>query len=212
MVAIAPELKSPPTPEPSQKPLLHPESGPPEQRITYCDRTWEQFQLIEKGLEGLKGLRLFYFDGKVEILMLGEAHELFKKILAVLLEAFLFEHEIEFIATGSMTQKAEGLASGEPDESYRIGDFKLIVEIIFTSSSLDKLGLYQAVGIHEVWFWEDGLLTIYHLRGDRYEKGDRSQIPELRAIDLAELSRCILIGETSFLRARKEFLAAHPKK
>jgi Uma2 family endonuclease len=211
MVAIAPELKSPLTPESPSRPLLKGESGPPEQRITYCDRTWEQFKLIEQGLEGLKGLRLFYFDGKVEILMPGQAHELFKTILAILVEAFLFEHEIEFRGTGSMTIKSEGLASGEPDESYQIGDFKLIVEIIFTSSSLDKLGLYQAVGIHEVWFWEDGLLGIHHLQENRYEKVDRSRIPELMAIDLEVLANCILIGETSFLRARKEFLAVHAK-
>lgn len=205
MVAIAPKIQSPPVLSPTTLPI----SEPPEQRITYSDRTWEQFQLIQQGLEGIK-VRLFYFDGKVEILMPGKLHELFKTILAILVEAFLFEQEIEFVGTGSMTHKAEGFASGEPDESYEIGDFKLVVEVIFTRSSLDKLGLYQTIGIDEVWFWEDGVLNIFHLRDQGYEKADRSQIPALATIDFAVLSQCILMGETSFLQARKTFLAAHP--
>ncbi len=206
MVAIAPKIQFPP----ALSPVTLPIPEPPEQRITYYDRTWEQFQLIQQGLEGIK-VRLFYFDGKVEILMPGKLHEVFKKIIAVLVEAFLFEHEIEFVATGSMTQKAEGVASGEPDDSYEIGDSKLVVEVIFTRSSIDKLGLYQTIGINEVWFWEDGVVSMFHLRDQAYEKVDRSQIPELSSIDLAVLSKCILIGETSFLQARREFLAVYPK-
>ncbi len=206
MVAIAPKIQSPPV----LAQTIPPVPTIPEQRITYCDRTWEQFKLIEQGLEGLK-VRLFYFDGKVEILMPGKLHEVFKTILGILVEAFLFEQEIEFVGTGSMTFKAEALASGEPDESYEIGDFKLVVEVIFTRSSLDKLGLYRTIGIHEVWFWEDGVLKIFHLQDQGYEQADRSQIPVLSTIDLTVLAKCILIGETSFLQARKEFLAAHPK-
>ncbi len=205
MVAIAPKIQSPSV----LAQAIPPVPTLPEQRITYSDRTWEQFKLIQQGLEGIK-VRLFYFDGKVEILMPGKLHELFKTILAILVEAFLFEQEIEFVGTGSMTQKAEGFASGEPDESYEIGDSKLVVEVIFTRSSLDKLGLYQTIGIDEVWFWEDGVISMFHLRGQTYEKVDRSEIPELSAIDLGVLAKCILIGETSFLQARKTFLAAHP--
>jgi Uma2 family endonuclease len=206
MVAIAPKIQAPSV----SAPIIPPSPSLPEERITFFDRTWEQFQFIEQGLEGLK-VRLFYFDGKVEILMPGKLHELFKKSIAILIESFLFEHEIEFEGTGSMTQKSEGFASGEPDESYQIGNFKLVLEVIFTRTSLDKLGLYQSIGIHEVWFWEDGVLKIFHLQEQGYEKADRSQIPALSAIDLSVLSKCILIGETSFLQARKEFLAAYPK-
>jgi hypothetical protein len=55
-------------------------------------------------------------------------------------------------------------------------------------------------------------LKIFHLQEQGYEKADRSQIPALSAIDLSVLSKCILMGETSFLQARKEFLAAHPAR
>jgi hypothetical protein len=63
-----------------------------------------------------------------------------------------------------------------------------------------------------VWFWEDGVLSLFHLGEDGYERVDRSLIPGLDAIDVAVLSRCVLVGETSFIQARKEFLAGHPNQ
>ena len=182
----------------------------PEQIINYSDRTWAQFKLLEKGLEGLTGLRLFYFDGKVEILMPGRNHELFTEVIALLIQVFLLARGLEFTPTGSMTREEEGSGSAEPDKSYELGELKLAIEVIVTSGSINKLDLYKVLGFHEVWFWEDGLLVVYHLRDDAYEKVDRSQILELAEIKLEVLSQCILIGETSRVRACKEFLAAHP--
>ena len=80
-----------------------------------------------------------------------------------------------------------------------------------SSKGLSTAEAYKRLKISEVWFWEDGVLKISHLRGETYEEVSHSQIPELMAIDIQALSKCILIGETSFLKARKEFLAAHPK-
>jgi hypothetical protein len=47
--------------------------------------------------------------------------------------------------------------------------------------------------IPEVWFWEDGVLEVYHLRSEsnalRYEKISASE--EVKGIDLDLLLRCI---------------------
>jgi len=211
MVAIAPKIQpASPMAEEMAKPLHLERSDVSEQRTTYSDRTWEQFKLLEKGLEGLTGLRLFYFDGKVEILMPGRNHELFTEVIALLIQVFLLARGLEFTPTGSMTREEEGSGSAEPDKSYEFGELKLAIEVIMTSGSINKLDLYKILGFHEVWFWEDGLLLVYHIQDDAYEKVDRSQIPELVEIQLDVLSRCILIGETSRVRACKEFLAVHP--
>lgn len=211
MVAIAPKIQpASPMAEEMAKPLHLERSDVSEQRTTYSDRTWEQFKLLEQGLEGLTGLRLFYFDGKVEILMPGRNHELFTEVIALLIQVFLLARGLEFTPTGSMTREEEGSGSAEPDKSYEFGELKLAIEVIMTSGSINKLDLYKILGFHEVWFWEDGLLLVYHIQDDAYEKVDRSQIPELVEIQLDVLSRCILIGETSRVRACKEFLAAHP--
>jgi Uma2 family endonuclease len=209
MIAIAPKIQTA-SPIAEEKPLHLERSDVAEQRMTYSDRTWEQFKLIEQGLEGLSGVRLFYFDGKVEILMPGRNHELFTEVIALLVQVFLLARGLEFTPTGSMTREEEGAGSAEPDKSYELGEFKLAIEVIVTSGSINKLDLYKVLGFHEVWFWEDGLLVVYHLREDVYEKVDRSQIPELAEIQLDVLSRCILIGETSRVQACKQFLAAHP--
>jgi Uma2 family endonuclease len=176
----------------------------------YGGRTWEQFKLIQKGLEDSPGLRLFFFEGIVEVLMPGRYHELFKKIIAALIEAFLFDREIESTLTGSMDREREGSASAQPDESYEIGPYTLVVEVTVTSGTIAKLELYKVLGIDEVWFWQDGVLRLYHSMDGGYRAIDRSHIPELAGIDITVLSKCILMGETSWVRAVKMFRSAHP--
>ena len=180
-----------------------------DQRVVLSGRSWEQFKLIQQGFEDSPGIRLFYFDGTIEILMPGREHEVFKAIIAILLIIYFEENGIEFEPTGSMTQEHEGVASAEADESYCIGVSKpvpdLAIEVIFTSGGPSKLQRYQALGVPEVWFWEDGVFTLYCLSGNGYERRDRSQIPELVMLDVELLTRCVLMGETSRLEAMREF-------
>lgn len=180
-------------------------------RTLQRQRTWEQFKHLQRGFENTRGIQLFYYNGTIEILMPGKAHELFKTVIGMLIETFLLDREIEFEPTGSMTQELDGVAAAEADESYQIGAFKLVVEINFTSGDITKLDRYQALGIHEVWLWEDAVLAVYHLSAEGYEQCDRSRIPELAAIDLNVLSTCILVGETSRVQSIQQFRAAHPK-
>ena len=180
-----------------------------DQRVVLSGRSWEQFKLIQQGFEDSPGIRLFYFDGTIEILMPGREHEVFKAIIAILLIIYFEENGIEFEPTGSMTQEHEGVASAEADESYCIGVSKpvpdLAIEVIFTSGGPSKLQRYQALGVPEVWFWQDGVFTLYCLSGNGYERRDRSQIPELVGLDVELLTRCVLMGETSRLEAMREF-------
>jgi Uma2 family endonuclease len=182
---------------------------PTDQSIIHADRTWEQFKLIQRGFEASSGVRLFYFNGTIEILMPGRLHELFKSLIGMLLEIFFVENGIEFEPTGSMTQEIEGEVSAQADESYCIGESKnppdLAIEVVFTSGGSHKLKRYLALGVPEVWFWTDGLFTLHRLRGDRYEQIKRSEIPELVNLDLDLLTRCVLIGETSRLESAREF-------
>jgi Uma2 family endonuclease len=177
----------------------------PDQRIIQSDRTWQQFKLVQEGLATAPGVRLSYYHGTIEILMPGKDHEAFKSLIGQLLELFFLKKGIVYKATGSMTQEKEGEASTQADESYCIGADKpipdLSIEVIFSSGSEAKLTKYRLLGVPEVWFWEDGVLGLYHLRPDGYERCDRSQLPGLEALDIQRLSQCILMGETSHLEA-----------
>lgn len=184
-----------------------------EDKVTvYHERTWEQFKHIQKGLAGSPGVRLSFYGGVFEIFMPGQSHEIFKKIIASLLEAFFLQWKVRVIPTGSVTQEQEGVASAQADESYCFGEAKSIsdlsIEVIFTSGSATKLKRYQALGVQEVWFWEDGLFTLHRLGENGYTRIYNSQIPELAKLDLELLTQCVLAGETDWLEAVLTFKAA----
>lgn len=180
-----------------------------DQHLVHHGINWHQFKLIQEGFAGSPGVKLFYYNGTLEILMPGREHEIFKTFIGYLLETFFFEKGIKFQPTGSMTQEAEEVASAQADESYCIGESKSIpdlsVEVVFTSGGPSKLARYKALGVPEVWFWEDGLFTLYHLHGDDYERIHRSELPGLNDLDLDLLTRCVLLAQTDSAEAVREF-------
>lgn len=191
----------------TQTPLL---TSPDRDRcIVYSSITWQQFKLIQAGFAQSPGLRLAYYDNTIEILMPGREHEVFSRLIGFLIGLFCLENNIEFEPTGSMTQEREGVVSAQADESYCFGASKpipdLVIEVVFSSGGPNKLQRYRALGVPEVWFWQDGLFSLYRLRDDRYEKIERSEIPELATLDLDLLTRCVLMAQTSRLEAANAF-------
>lgn len=180
---------------------------PTDQRIV-IPGTWEKFKLIQQGFAETPGAKLFYYQGTIEILMPGEDHEFFSRVINYLVTTFLLKQGITFKMTGSKTQEKSGEVSAQADESYCIGGSKLIpdlsIEVIFSSGS-NKLDRYRALGVTEVWFWEDGVLTLYHLRNTGYEPIERSELPGLEQLDVNLLRRCILMAETDFAEAVQVF-------
>jgi Uma2 family endonuclease len=179
-----------------------------DQRIVQHGRTWRQFKLIQEGFANSPGVRLFYYKGIVEILSVGSEHEIFKTLIGLLIETFFVEKGIEFTPTGSMSQEREGEVSVQADESYCIGDLKpvpdLSIEVVFSSGGPDKLERYRALGVSEVWFWEDGLFTWYRLGEQGYERIDQSEL--LPDLDINLLARCVLMS--SRVEAVREFRKA----
>lgn len=172
---------------------------------------WDKFRLIQSAFDETQGIRLFYFDDEIEILMPSKLHEIFSHVLGVLLTNFLAYQGILFLGMGTADQEKEGIASAQPDQSYCIGKQKKIpdlsVEIVFTSGGAKKLQRYRAIGVPEVWFWEDGVLRLYHLRENGYEKIQQSELEGLRNLDLDVLKRHMLIAETDLGAAVRSFNA-----
>jgi Uma2 family endonuclease len=170
-------------------------------RLITLQGSWDHFKLIQQGCNQTPGVRLFYHNGTIELLMPGQLHETFSRIIGWMLTYYLAAKQIPFTPTGSVTQELEGQASAQADESYCLGDIKLIpdlsIEIVFSSGNIKKLDRYKILGVPEVWFWEDGVLSLYHLRTDRYEQIQTSELPGLNDLDLALLSRCVLMAETN---------------
>lgn len=168
--------------------------------------SWREFEALETLLVESPGLRITYLDGRIELMTLGEPHELIKSLLGMFLETYLVEMRIEFIPVGSATRRGEDKGTSfEPDESYYLGEKKnnpdLAIEVILTSGNLRKLEKYRRFQILEVWFWEDNHLKIYYLENNAYQEVSHSQLlPEL---DIQLLERCVQIP--SRLEAMKVF-------
>ena len=170
---------------------------------------WDQFKLIQKASEDSPGVKLSFFAGAIEILMPGFQHENFSEIIGYLVTTFLLTQGIRFYPSGSMTQEKTGEVSTQADKSFCLETAKsipdLAIEIVYTSGGLNKLSKYRALGVPEVWFWEDGTLRLYHLRENGYEEVFQSELSGLETLNIDLLKRCILMGETDFAEAVNVF-------
>jgi Uma2 family endonuclease len=164
---------------------------PAEQRFIQSGVSWESFKAIQTGFTNLPGVRLFYYKGELEILSTSPEHEIVKGNMGYLVEDFMLSQGLEFVATGSFSQEKEAVASAQADESYCFGTRKpipdLAIEIVITSGDPSKLKRYQALGVQEVWFWENGEISIYQLTPTDYQKVSESQF--IKGINLTRLAQ-----------------------
>jgi Uma2 family endonuclease len=170
----------------------------PEEPITIDGLTWREFKAAQQ-LIARPGVRLSFLDGVLEIRrMPSEQHETVKERIGILLDLYLLQLGIDYTPTGSMTLESEaGLVKREADKSYKLAPGRiypdLVIEVVVTSGGLDKLKAYRRLEIPEVWFWQNGTLTLYHLRMTAqtldYEQIAASE--ELPGLDIALLLKCI---------------------
>lgn len=195
-------------------------------RVLLRNISWQTYQDLLKDLEEQPGIRLTYDRGLLEIMAPSPPHENYKKVLGRFVETLTEELNIEIKSLGSLTCKREDLARGlEPDQCYYIQneavvrtldeiDFNqdpppdLVIEIDITSSSINRLSLYAALGVPEIWRYDARAITIYRLEGERYQVCDRS--PTFPFLAPTEIVRFLelrkTMGETSMIRSFHEWV------
>ena len=165
-----------------------------EQRFTLSGVTWQEYEILRATMDNFPGLRMTYLKGTLELFMPSPEHETIKKTMARLIELYSIETNIRLYGCGSTTYRKKAKERGlEPDESYCIGRVKefpdLAIEVIITSGTIDKLDVYQGLGVPEVWFWQNEQLCLYYLQDGKYEEITRSKfLPDL---DLDLLANCV---------------------
>jgi Uma2 family endonuclease len=163
-----------------------------EQRVRLEGVSWNQYEALLSTLgEDFPALRMSYLDGTLEIMTNSVLHEKLKKIIGMLIEAYLQETRTRFWAMGSATFREAVKQKGlEPDECYCLGQEKafpdLAIEVVVSSRLVDKLEIYRGLGVAEVWLWEAEKFTLYHLAQARYERIETSQL--LPGCDIALLA------------------------
>ena len=203
---------------------------PTEQRLRLCCIPWEGYVAFSNGL-GERHIRVTYDRGEMEIMTLSPRHENRKTILGRLIEALTEELDIDIAGFGSMTCQRKYLLRGlEPDECYWIEhetvvrgreDINLekdpppdlVLEIEISRSALDRMSIYAALGVPEVWRWDGKKLTV-HLRTSRgtYRKSDRSKaFPFLPLTEFVSFLERTNLSETQLLRSFRAWVRKQKK-
>lgn len=127
---------------------------------------------------GRYGVRLAYDHGNLEIMVVTNPHERFRKIVALLIEEWITGSGGEYLPSGHLTHIREDLERGfEPDECYYIQNWQkvsgmceidftrdpppdLAVEAEVSRTLLKRLPLYAAFKIPEVWRYNGERLIV----------------------------------------------------
>jgi Uma2 family endonuclease len=185
-----------------------------ERRFVLHRVPWAAYVALRDALDDHAGLKMTYLQGALELLSPSLLHADAKKIIARLVEAWAMERDVDLRGFGGATFRHEAKQRGlEPDECYKLGKLDddgvpdIAIEVIVTTSLVDKMAVYAGLGVPEVWEWRPTTRTIavHRLVRERYERRDRSEI--LPALDLAELSRFVQPGENQ-TRLAKQYQAA----
>jgi Uma2 family endonuclease len=172
----------------------------PEERFLLQDVSWAAYLTLRELLDaqGSK-VRLTYLEGDLELMTTSDDHEEIKKLLARLVEAYDEERGLDLNGFGSTTFRSEAKKRGaEPDECYAIGKLReapdVVIEVVLSPPRVDKMRVYEGLGVREVWLYENRALAMFHLGGRGYRRIARSRI--VKGLDAAWLTSWVRQGES----------------
>ncbi|HEY9908748.1 MAG TPA: Uma2 family endonuclease [Thermosynechococcaceae cyanobacterium] len=166
---------------------------PNEQRIVLEKISWQKFESILAEMDA-RTSRFTYDRGRLEMMTPLDEHERCRKLIESLLLVLAEELKLPMEGYVAPTLMRPDLGKAvEPDACYYFRHAAalqgkaapdlavdpppdLVQEVALNKSTLDKLSIYAALGVPEVWrylsqpgedFWS-GELLIYRLDGDRY--------------------------------------------
>ena len=157
--------------------------------------TWEQFQALESAFADIDGVRLIYCEEVLEILGVRRPDEMLRTLLGALLGKYFILKRIRFVSTGAYTQSLQGCTKFQSDLPYKFDTEKeisdLCIEVVVTSGNVAKLRKYQLLAVPEVWFWEEGKISVFCLQdGDYVQSSHSLRLPDL---DIEHLEQCLLM-------------------
>ncbi|HYW18531.1 MAG TPA: Uma2 family endonuclease [Nodularia sp. (in: cyanobacteria)] len=192
-----------------------------EQRTVLHNVSWETFEALLRDTGEDRGSRFAYDCGTLEIMTPLFEHENPKSNFGNFIIALAEELDIEIRSAGSTTLKRRLTNRGiEPDNCYYIQNEAAIrgqetlnletdpppdlaIEIDITSSSVNKLGIYAALNVTELWKYNGQDLKFYQLVEEQYIECKFSIAFPLIAV--SDISRFIQhsknIGEIALLKS-----------
>ncbi|MFN7947007.1 MAG: Uma2 family endonuclease [Blastocatellia bacterium] len=172
--------------------------------------SWEEYEQLLEDLGPSYSVRIFYDQGKMEIMCPVPAHEKPVKVVHTLVIVLRDELDIDIESLGATTYREELKERGaEPDDSFYIQnaaavigklDLNLrhdpppdvVVESDHTSSSLDKFAIYAALGVPEIWRIIRNQVHIRLLEAGEYKESAISRAFPFVSAD--KLNECLALG------------------
>ncbi len=193
---------------------------PSGQRVLITDLSWQEFEAVLEDLEEKRSSRIAYDRGTLEIMTPLPEHEINKIFISNFIEILLEELDLEFCPLGSTTFKNKLMNLGiEPDNCFYIQNEAAIrgkerldltvdpppdlaLEIDVTSRTHPHI--YQALGVPELWLFENDKLQINVLQDGQYIESEFSQnFPQflLKEVIPQYLNRCKTEGRNKTMKA-----------
>lgn len=200
------------------------------QRAILSNISWQTFETILAEMGNNRTTRLAYDHGTLEIMTPLMPHEHNNRLIHNLVVVLAEELNLNLKSTGSVTCKRQDLLRGvEPDSSFYIQNEPLmrhkqnldlsqdpppdlVVEVDYTSASIDRLSIYLALGVPEVWRYDEPVMQIYQLQDNVYIPCDVS--PTFRNLPLNTeiprfLQESLKIGEIPMIRLFRAWVNQH---
>jgi Uma2 family endonuclease len=199
-----------------------------EMRYLLHDISWRFYEQFLAEI-GDRPIRLTYDRGSLELMSPSFEHETAGAVLGRLIGVLAEELNLRVKAGKSTTFRREDLERGlEPDECYYTANVPLIlgrteidlthdpppdlaIEVDITRSSLDRMGIYVALGVPEVWRYDGSTLEVHVLQpGGGYARRERSlSFPQVDPTVLPEfVHRGIHTDDTTLVREFRAWVRA----
>jgi Uma2 family endonuclease len=177
--------------------------NPNAQRVIIEGVSWTTYECLLADFGDSHAARVAYDQGTLEIMAPSYAHEQLNVLIAMIISFIAAEMIMDFENAGSTTFKRADVGRGfEPDSCFYIQHVAairgkvtidldtdpppdLVLEIDLTHPSLDKLPLYAAVGVPEVWRYTNDHLVMYRLTDNNYTVVETSGVlPDVARVDI----------------------------
>ena len=160
----------------------------PDQTVILRGIHWDTYERLLADQQESSGTRLNFDCGTLEIVSPSSEHEQLKETITLLFQLMASELEIDVVAAGSTTFRRKDLRKGfEPDASFYIRNAQavrkrpqidlrrdpppdVVVEIEITNPAINKLSIFAAAAVPEVWLYRDDRVEILALESKTYQK------------------------------------------
>lgn len=153
---------------------------------------WNFYEQILSEYNNSNALHFAYDDGILEVEVSLLKHERPNRVLQDLVTQICLESDLDFHNVGSTTFRQQTKTKGcEPDTAFYLANADivrnleaidlsfdpppdLVIEVDKTSPSLDKMPIYAALNVPEVWLYKSDKIEFFQLVGRSYRKVSES--------------------------------------